>query len=48
LRGFRLTDSIATGRVLFPEIFAKPVVLEFDQRQGSSSQNCEPEYWCAA
>jgi len=31
-----LTDSIATERLLFPEIFAKPVVLEFDQRQGSS------------
>jgi hypothetical protein len=31
-----LTDSIATERSLFPEIFAKPVVLEFDQRQGSS------------
>jgi hypothetical protein len=31
-----LTDSTATERLLFPEIFAKPVVLEFDQRQGSS------------
>jgi hypothetical protein len=31
-----LTDSIATERLLFPEIFAKPLVLEFDQRQGSS------------
>jgi hypothetical protein len=31
-----LTDSIATERLLFPESFAKPVVLEFDQRQGSS------------
>ena len=31
-----MTDSIATERSLFPEIFAKPVVLEFDQRQGSS------------
>ena len=31
-----MTDSIATERLLFPEIFAKPVVLEFDQRQGSS------------
>jgi len=31
-----LTDSIATERLLFPEILAKPVVLEFDQRQGSS------------
>jgi hypothetical protein len=27
LRGFRLADSIATERLLFPEIFAKPVVL---------------------
>jgi len=31
-----LTDSIATERLLFPEIFAKPLMLEFDQRQGSS------------
>jgi len=31
-----LTDSIATECLLFPEIFAKPVVMEFDQRQGSS------------
>jgi len=31
-----LTDSIATERLLFAEIFAKPVILEFDQRQGSS------------
>ncbi len=31
-----MTDSTATERLLFPEIFAKPVVLEFDQRQGSS------------
>lgn len=36
LRGFRLNDSSATERLLFPEIFAKPVILEFDQRQGSS------------
>ena len=31
-----MTDSIATERLLFPEIFVKPVMLEFDQRQGSS------------
>jgi hypothetical protein len=31
-----LTDFTATERLLFPEIFAKPVILEFDQRQGSS------------
>jgi hypothetical protein len=31
-----LNDSTATERLLFPEIFAKPVMLEFDQRQGSS------------
>jgi hypothetical protein len=31
-----LNDSSATGRLLFPEICSKPVVLEFDQRQGSS------------
>ncbi|HZL49312.1 MAG TPA: IS1380 family transposase [Terracidiphilus sp.] len=31
-----MTDSTATERLLFPEIVAKPVVLEFDQRQGSS------------
>ena len=31
-----MNDSIATECLLFPEIFAKPVVMEFDQRQGSS------------
>jgi hypothetical protein len=31
-----LTDSIATERLLFPESFSKPAVLEFGQRQGSS------------
>jgi hypothetical protein len=31
-----LTDSTATERLLFPGIFAKPVILEFNQRQGSS------------
>ena len=31
-----MTDSTATERLLFPEIFAKPAMLEFDQRQGSS------------
>jgi hypothetical protein len=36
LKAFRLTDSFATERFLFPEVFARPVVLEFGQRQGSS------------
>jgi len=31
-----LNDSSATERLLFSEMFAKPVILEFDQRQGSS------------
>ena len=31
-----MTENSTTERLLFPEIFAKPVVLEFDQRQGSS------------
>ena len=31
-----MTDSTATERLLFPDIFAKPVMLEFAQRQGSS------------
>jgi Transposase DDE domain group 1 len=31
-----LNDSSATERLLFPEIFDKPVILEFNQRQGSS------------
>jgi hypothetical protein len=31
-----LNDSSATERLLFQEIFDKPVILEFDQRQGSS------------
>jgi Transposase DDE domain group 1 len=31
-----LADDITTQRLLFPEIFSKPVVAHFDQRQGSS------------
>ena len=31
-----MNDSSATERLLFPEIFTKQVILEFDQRQGSS------------
>ena len=31
-----MTDSTPTQRLLFPEMFAKPVVMEFDQREGSS------------
>ena len=31
-----MNDSTATERLLFAGIFAKPVLLEFDQRQGSS------------
>jgi hypothetical protein len=31
-----LTDSTATECLLFPEIFAKPIMVEFDQRPGSS------------
>jgi hypothetical protein len=31
-----LNDSSATERLLFPEIFTKQVILEFDHRQGSS------------
>ena len=31
-----MTDSTATECLLFPKIFAKPVVVECDQRQGSS------------
>ena len=31
-----MNDSTATGCWLFPEIFAKPIRMEFDQRQGSS------------
>ena len=31
-----MIDSTATARLLFPEIFDKPAVMEFDQRQGSS------------
>ena len=31
-----MIDSNPTARLLFPEIFDKPVVMEFDQRQGSS------------
>jgi hypothetical protein len=31
-----VTENSTTERLLFPEIVAKPVVLEFDQRQGSS------------
>jgi hypothetical protein len=31
-----LTESTTTQRLLFPEIFSKPVVAHFDQRHGSS------------
>ena len=31
-----MTDSTATECLLFPDMFPKPVVMEFDQRQGSS------------
>jgi hypothetical protein len=31
-----LNDSTATESLLFPEIFVKPIKMEFVQRQGSS------------
>ena len=31
-----MTDYTTTECLLFPELFAKPAVLKFDQRQGSS------------
>ena len=31
-----MVDFTTTERLLFPEIYAKPVIMEFDQRQGSS------------
>jgi Transposase DDE domain group 1 len=31
-----VSENSTTERLLFPEIFAKPTALEFDQRQGSS------------
>jgi hypothetical protein len=34
--GFRLGHDTTTQRLLFPDIFSKPVVAQFDQRQGSS------------
>ena len=35
-RGYRVIDFTTTECILFPELFAKPAVLQFDQRQGSS------------
>jgi hypothetical protein len=35
-RGFRLSEHTTTQCFLFPEIFDRPVVAKFDQRQGSS------------
>jgi hypothetical protein len=35
-RGFRVIDDSTTECLLFPEIFSKPIVMQFDQRQGSS------------
>ncbi len=35
-RGFRLNDLTTTECLLFPGIFTRPVVAQFDQRQGSS------------
>ena len=34
--GFRLAHDTTTECLLFPEIFSRPVVAQFDQRQGSS------------
>jgi Transposase DDE domain group 1 len=34
--GFRLFENTTTQRFLFADAFPKPVVVEFDQRQGSS------------
>ena len=34
--GSRVIESTTTECLLFPEIFAKPAVLHFDHRQGSS------------
>ena len=34
--GFRLTEHSTTECLLFPDIFPKPVVVQFDQREGSS------------
>jgi len=34
--GFRLAEHTTTQCLLFPDIFPKPVVAQFDQRQGSS------------
>ena len=34
--GFRLSHDTTTECLLFPEIFSRPVVAQFDQRQGSS------------
>ena len=34
--GFRLAEHTTTQCLLFPDIFPKPVVVQFDQRQGSS------------
>jgi len=31
-----VSDNTATQCLLFPDIFSKPVVAEFEQRQGSS------------
>jgi hypothetical protein len=36
MKGLRLIDFTTTECLLFPEIFAKPAVLHFDQRQSSS------------
>ena len=37
-----MTDSTTTECLLFPEIFAKPAVLQFDQRQSSSDGGARP------
>src|SRR5665811_2123326 len=35
-RGLRVSDNSTTQCLLFPDIFPKPAVLQFDHRQGSS------------
>src|SRR5258705_11832077 len=36
MRGLHLTEHTTTECLLFPDIFDRPVVAKFDQRQGSS------------
>jgi len=39
-KGFSVTDNNTTQCLLFPDIFCKPVIVQFDQVHGSLAGPC--------